>query len=92
MPIKSGGLGIPILADSEDQEFSTSVQITAPLAALMVLQKSNLPDPVEVIKTRSEVRNLKQNMEKQKEEIILSTVCEKTRKAVDQTKEKGASS
>ena len=36
LPIKSGGLGIPILQDKADQDYSTSVQITAPLAAIMI--------------------------------------------------------
>ena len=30
LPIRLGGLGIPILTDTAEQEFSTSVQITAP--------------------------------------------------------------
>ena len=36
LPIKSGGMGIPIFQDKADQDHSTSIQITAPLAAIMV--------------------------------------------------------
>ena len=92
LPIRLGGLGIPILTDIAEQEFSTSVQITAPLAAIMILQGTNLPDPDEVNKTALEVKKLRDNIEKQKEEIVISTLSQGTTKAVEQAKEKGASS
>ena len=70
LPIRLGGLGIPILTDTAELEFSTSVQITAPLAAIMILQGTNLPDPDEVKKTALEVKKIRDNIEKQKEEIV----------------------
>lgn len=63
LPIRLWGLGIPILTDTAELEFSTFVEITVPLAAIMILQGTNLPDPEEG-----------------------------TAKAVEQAKEKGASS
>ena len=86
LPIRLGGLGIPILTDTAEQEFSTSVQITAPLAAIMILQGTNLPDPEEVKKTSLEVKKLRDNIEKQKEEIVISTLSQSTTKAVEQAK------
>ena len=92
IPIKSGGLGIPIFQDKADQDFSTSVQITAPLAAIMVLQGNNLPNPEEEAKVRSEIRRTNTNIQKQREEIIVASLDETVKKSVDQLKEKGVSS
>ena len=58
----------------------------------MILQGTNLPDPEEVKKTALEVKKLRDNIEKQKEEIVISTLSQGTTKAVEQAKEKGASS
>ena len=38
---------ISVLGDFAEDEFHTSLQMTAPLAAIMVLQNHKLPDPEE---------------------------------------------
>ena len=92
LPVRCGGLGIPIFTDRADYDYHTSVQITAPLAAIMVTQGNTLPDPDEVKTARAEVHKQNTNLEKQREEIIMSTTSGSTKKAVDKAKEKGASS
>ena len=91
LPIRSGGLGIPIFTDKASNDFHTSLRITAPLAAIMVTQGNTLPDPAIVKATRAEERKLNNNLEKQHEEVVLGTLCEPTKRAVEQAKEKGAS-
>ena len=92
LPIKSGGLGIPIFQDKADQDHATSIQITAPLAAIMVLQGNNLPNPEEEAKVKAEVRRSNSNLQKQREEMIVSSLSERAQKSVEQASEKGASS
>ena len=92
LPIKSGGLGIPILQDKADQDYSTSVQITAPLAAIMITQGSSLPNPEEEQKIKNDVKKVNTNIAKQREEIVIASLGDITKKAVEQAKEKGASS
>ena len=88
LPIKSGGLGIPIFQDKADQNHSTSIQITAPLAAIMVLQGNNLPNPEEEAKVKAEVRRSNSNLQKQREEMIVSSLSERAQKSVEQASEK----
>ena len=53
LPTRSGGLGMPKLGDSAEEEFQTSLQMTAPLAAIMASQRHQLPDQEEVSDARS---------------------------------------
>ena len=44
LPIRDGGLGIPILTERAVSEFHTSMEVNAPLAAIMIMQRDQLPD------------------------------------------------
>ena len=57
----------------------------------MVTQGNTLPDPAVVKATRAEERKHNNNLEKQHKEVVLSTLSEPTKRAVEQAKEKGAS-
>ena len=72
-------------------DFCTSKQITAPLAATMVTQCTTLPAPDEVAAVRAEARKLTLRLLQNQEEFVISTLDEQTKRAVEQAKEKGAS-
>ena len=57
----------------------------------MVTQGNTLADPAVVKTTRAEERKQNTNLEKQHVEVILSTLNEPTKRAVEQAKKKGAS-
>ena len=44
LPVKEGGLGIPILTEKAETDYIRSKTITAPLIAIMVTRESELPD------------------------------------------------
>ena len=44
LPVKHGGLGIPILSETAETHYEHSKAITAPLASIIVMQGSLLPD------------------------------------------------
>jgi len=89
--IRCGGHGIPNFEEKADHDYHTSVQITAPLAAIMITQGNTLPNPDEVKTTRAEIHKQNSDIEKQHEEVVIGTMNETTKKAVEQAKEKGAS-
>ena len=44
LPVRLGGLGIPILSEIVREHFQSSKKITAPLVTIMILQGDTLPD------------------------------------------------
>ena len=44
LPIREGGLGIYNFASIEQSDFNTFTTVTAPLAAIIILQGTELPD------------------------------------------------
>ena len=44
LPVRLGGLGIPILSKIVREHFQSSKKITAPLVTIMILQGDTLPD------------------------------------------------
>ena len=92
LPVRYGGLGIPIFSETAKFHYDASTRITAPLVSIIVLQGHTLPD-------ENETNNIKSDVIKQQEEIIMSKaeniengLQPMTRRAVAQAKEKGASS
>ena len=43
LPIRDGGLGMPILTETARSEYTTSTLVNAPLAAIFVMQGTELP-------------------------------------------------
>ena len=44
LPVRLGGLGIPILSEIAREHFESSKKVTAPLVTIMILQGDTLPD------------------------------------------------
>ena len=92
LPVRSGGLGIPLLAEIAEDEFRASVRMTAPLTALMVLQSVSLPDSDEVTVLRRTVTSEKRIKEKENCDALEQTLPLTTARAFIQAQGKGASS
>ena len=91
IPIKNGGMGIKILADISDAEFGRSVEITAPLAAIIVLQSDELPNPNQVEKAKSLMRQQKMGAAQSKKGHIDSATQSDTLRIIQQSRKTGSS-
>ena len=91
LPLRLGGLGLPILSEKASEDFHHSTTLTAPLAAIMVLQGNSLPDPDEVKNIRTDLNQRKNTLLKHKADLIQQILPQATQRAVDQAREKGAS-
>ena len=84
-------MGIEILADISDVEFGRSVEITAPLAAIIAMQSGELPNREEVDLAKSTVRPRKAETAKTKTARVDSAVERETMRIIQQSREPGAS-
>ena len=92
LPTRDGGLGIPVLGEVVDDEYQASLRVTAPLAALMVLQSSDLPNSEEIHTCKGIVSAERRNREKEKLDTIEGVLPQSTARAFKQAQGKGASS
>ena len=92
LPIRLGGLGIPILKCVAEDEYLTSCQVTAPLATIMAMQNTNLPDPSEVAEIRNQMKKQKHNFQQQSAISVEQYLPSATQRAMHQAQDKGASS
>ena len=86
LPVRSRGIGIPVFSEKAENDFDNSVYITAPLVAFIVTQKETFPNK-EILNQR--IGTIKRNNSNQLSE---SELLPDMKRAVLQTKEKGASS
>ena len=57
LPLRHGGLGIPILSEIAESQFEASHAITLPLVTIMITQGNTLPNKTEVNKLKRKIRN-----------------------------------
>ena len=91
LPIRLGGLGIPVLTDKAEEDFASSKTITAPLAAIMMMQDNHLPESEEVTNLRKGIQQQKSTLLERKANLINELLPKTTQRAVVQAKEHGAS-
>ena len=89
LPIRFGGLGIPIISEISQEGYNASKKITAPLVSLMIMQENSLPDEKSITELKVEVKKQQENLlsEKVKEtennfNLIRYEQCSKLRKKV----------
>jgi hypothetical protein len=85
-------LSLPIISETASEHYNASKKITAPLVSLMLLQGNTLPDKTEIKEIKIAVK--KQHLESSvaKVEDIEKNLPPTTLRAMQQSKEKGASS
>ena len=91
LPISLGGLSVPIYAEKAITEHDTSKKLTAPLAAIMMLQSNELPNDDEVTAIKREIHINKSSIMKTRVSTVEGSLSSDTLRAVRQTQEKGAS-
>ena len=71
LPTRGGGPGVPVLGKIADDKYQTSLRVTAPFAALMVLQSSGLPNSDEIRACRSTVSDERRIREKNMPDTVI---------------------
>ena len=92
LPVRCGGLRIPILTEKASADFEGSMTITAPLATIMMLQSNTLPDKNIVKYARLEAESKMNSKLTEKIEKIEQSLPVNVMRAVSHAKLKGASS
>ena len=92
LPVRLGGLGIPIFTEKATSDYENSKKLTAPLAAIIVLQGIELPDENSLKCIRADVTRLQTASLKSKTSLIEQNLDPCTTRAVKQAQEKGAGS
>ena len=83
LPVRLGGLGIPILSEIAREHFESSKKITAPLVTIMILQGDTLPDDsyvktlkLEEKEARREIKIKAATIEQLLSSVELRAVCD----------------
>ena len=92
LPVKDGGLGMPVLVEKANIDFQSSKFITAPLVAVIVSQDYNIPSKDAIKQFRSERVQQLNDCHKQQLDLVDSQLDEGSKRAIEQNREKGASS
>ena len=92
LPIKKGGLEIPILSETCETQLENSMSISAPLKSIIVDQLETLPDPQTIKSIKNERKSQKEKDLKEKCERIDQNLTQQMKKAVDDTRLPGVSS
>ena len=91
LPLRFGGLAIPILSEMSQQEYHDSLKVTGPLASIIVNQGTELPDKDEVKRLKAEVTSQKNMRMTENAEKVEHSLPPNTARHMKQASEKGAS-
>ena len=91
LPVRLGGLGIPILSEIAREHFESSKKITAPLVTIMILQGDTLPDDIYVKTLKLEEKMKREEKLKTKAAAIEQFLSPAELRAVSDAKDSGAS-
>ena len=92
LPVKNGGLGIPILSEIAESHYENSKTISAPLAAIIVMQGTQLPNDKVVNELKRTKKKEGEERIKEKIKQIDEIIPPETKKAVDDARQPGTSS
>ena len=92
LPVRLGGLGMPIISEKAKNELAASLEITAPLTDIIISQENKLPDAASVNLIRTNVDKRNKELLASKVKHIEDTSTPEINRAIAQASEKGASS
>ena len=90
LPVRCGGLGIPSFTEKANHDFENSLEITAPLVALIITQGEELPKITDILKHTTAVNHRNSELLNEKVTKIENELDKNVKRAVMQAKEKGA--
>ena len=92
LPIRDGGMGIPVLTEKAKIDCDSSKSISAPLVNVIVSQGTEIPSKETVKQARCDRMIIVNDLHKQDRDKVISELDDKMKRAVSQVSEKGASS
>ena len=92
LPLRHGGLGIPILSEIAESQFQGSQAITLPLVTIMITQGNKLPNKTEVNEIKRKITNEQELLISEQALKVKQNQTPHTLKVVQDAKMPGASS
>ena len=93
LPVRLGGLGLTNPTVISDDNFQSSVKLTAPLVAVIATQDQTLEiDPNDIFVANTEIRASNRQHSEDRGNVIYSQLTPEMKRCVDLTKERGSSS
>ena len=92
LPVKHAGLGIPILSEISEIRYEHSKSISAPLASVIIMQRSQIPDSKIINEIKYSKKKEGDVLLKEKILNINQTLDAQTMKAIEDARQPGASS
>ena len=90
LPVKSGGLGLPILSESCTAQLQHSREISGPLKSLIIEQGTSLPSSQTVNEIKNEKKRERDQLLNEKTVTVDQHLSPETMKAVEDTRLPGA--
>ena len=92
LPLRHGGLGIPILSEIAESQFEASKAMTLPLVTIMITQGNTLPNETEVNKMKLKIKNEQEVRISERALKVEQDQTPQTLKVIQDTKMPGPSS
>ena len=92
LPIRDGGLGIPILTEKAVTDCKSSIDISAPLVEVIVSQGTEIPSKETIKQVRHVRTEIINDLHRQEREKVIRELDNDMKKVLSQNCEKGASS
>ena len=92
LPIRHGGLGIPVLSEIAQSQYESSKRITLPLVTIMITQGNELPNKNEVLEIKQRIRKENDTKITERTLKVEQNQTPHTLKALHDAKMPGASS
>ena len=92
LPIRDGGLGIPILTQKAVIDCKSSIDISAPLVEVIVSQGTEIPSKETIKQVRHVRTEIINDLHRQEREKVISELDNDMKRVLSQNCEKGASS
>ena len=83
LPVRNGGLGIPNPCHEAMKEYAASIQVTGPLVRQIESQMHELPDQSNVQTLKRKARQEKNEIAKEKADLIINSVSPKSKHMLD---------
>ena len=92
LPIRDGGLGIPILTQKAVTDCKSSIDISTPLVEVIVSQGTEIPSKETIKQVRHVRTEITNDLDRQEREKVISELDNDMKRVLSQNCEKGASS
>ena len=92
LPIRDGGLGVPVLREKAEIDFQSSIAVTVPLKEVIIEQGNTLPSKERVKQCRSDRSQIVNTCQTEERDRIIGTLNENMKRVTEQNQEKGSSS